>query len=108
MKNCKYCGEEFQPSPRGDACFVCKNGMYRYGLRRLDQIEMLDKQDNKCALCEKEVFLFEGRGKSGCVDHNHKTNTVRGILCQPCNTLLGLYESLNIDLNKINKYINKI
>jgi hypothetical protein len=65
---------------------------YDYGLRRLRGITIeeyktkLNLQGGICAICG-------GVNKNGsrlCLDHDHKTNLNRGILCRKCNTLLGL------------------
>lgn len=40
----------------------------------------LKAQDGKCAICRKPPKL-----KRLCVDHNHKTKKVRGLLCTYCN-----------------------
>jgi hypothetical protein len=42
-------------------------------------------QGNRCAICDDEL----GTGKQVHVDHCHRTNRVRGILCAKCNTGLG-------------------
>ena len=41
-------------------------------------------QENKCAICNKEP------DKPLFVDHCHKTGKIRDLLCQHCNTLLGM------------------
>ncbi len=46
---------------------------------------MLRDQNDRCAICEKEF------GGKPIPDHNHETGTVRGLLCRPCNTGLGLF-----------------
>jgi hypothetical protein len=54
----------------------------------LDQYEaMLTVQDGKCAICRTD----EPSHRHGlmCVDHDHKTGAVRGLLCHPCNMMLG-------------------
>jgi hypothetical protein len=51
---------------------------------------MLSEQGNCCAICKKRL---SGKGRSTdspTVDHCHKTGRVRGILCNPCNRVLGL------------------
>ena len=48
--------------------------------------EMLEAQGRRCAICGTDTP--NGRGGFH-VDHNHKTNTIRGILCHNCNVLLG-------------------
>jgi len=59
-----------------------------YGLTFEEFDSMLTKQDNCCAICKgKEPY---GRHKRFTVDHNHKTGEVRGLLCNRCNTALGL------------------
>lgn len=46
--------------------------------------EMKINQDNKCAIC------FIDFCKTPHIDHCHTTKTIRGLLCGPCNLLLGL------------------
>lgn len=64
-----------------------------YGIT-LDQYnEMLAKQSGVCAIClQPEKMMHGGKVKRLCVDHDHKTGKVRGILCHRCNTTLGQYE----------------
>lgn len=64
----------------------------KYGITLEDQEKMLRDQDNKCAICGKELFLFGSSKKiTAHVDHDHKTGKVRGLLCQECNTGLGKF-----------------
>ena len=50
----------------------------RYGIT-LEQFEaILEAQGNVCAVCKQG-------GKVFCVDHNHKTLKIRGIICLNCN-----------------------
>lgn len=52
------------------------------------------KQRNLCAICgQPETVKRNGVVRRLCVDHNHITGAVRGLLCTTCNTRLGLYES---------------
>jgi hypothetical protein len=43
---------------------------------------MMTAQGGKCAGCTRAVALV--------VDHDHKNGVVRGLLCNQCNTALGL------------------
>ena len=106
MKNCKHCGEKLDEKRRGLQCTTCKNGLDRYNLNKLQQIELYESQDKKCKLCNKPIVMFykENRNKLGLIDHHHSSNEVRGILCLPCNTTLGYIEN-NLDLEKIKEYI---
>lgn len=87
---------------RGSSCRICKDGLYRYGMNRLDMMSMLNAQDNKCAICNTSLEMFVGRS-GGFVDHCHATCKVRGILCNRCNTVVGVIE--NSDLARILEYI---
>jgi len=100
MKRCKHC--DIVHSMNGKSCRVCKDGMYRYNMTRLDMIALHESQGKKCAICEIELELFNDR-KGGFIDHCHRTRKVRGILCNRCNTVVGGLE--NADLSKILKYI---
>ena len=54
-----------------------------YGLNKKDVDQMLLDQDNKCAICKK------GFTKSPNIDHCHKTDKIRGLLCWNCNIGIG-------------------
>ena len=65
----------------------------KYGLTPEVYDQMLKDQNGKCPICQKQ--LREGWTKNhhknrACIDHCHKTNKVRGILCTMCNKGLGL------------------
>lgn len=47
---------------------------------------LIEKQNGRCAICNG--INAEGRRLS--IDHNHKNNKVRGLLCHHCNAALGL------------------
>lgn len=49
--------------------------------------ELYAAQNGKCAICNT-TFV----DKTPCVDHNHTTGEVRGLLCTTCNAGLGLFK----------------
>lgn len=57
-----------------------------YGIPAGGYERMLDLQGGVCAICRKRE---RWKGKSLCVDHDHKTGAVRGLLCNSCNTGLA-------------------
>ena len=61
--------------------------------------KLLIKQNFLCALCKKPETLKHQSGTPRllCIDHNHKTGAVRGLLCQKCNSGLGFFND-DIDL----------
>lgn len=62
----------------------------KYGIA-LDELAALrDAQFNRCEICSVEF----GARTSPCVDHDHDTGKVRGLLCKHCNFAIGhLYNS---------------
>lgn len=74
----------------------------RYGITLDDYNNMLFDQKGLCAICGTKSG--EGRQRL-VVDHCHKTGAVRKLLCQPCNTIVGMcFEDKNILLSAA-KYI---
>jgi len=66
----------------------------------------LASQEGKCAICSK-LLAWTDKHNTPHVDHCHKSGNVRGILCNRCNTVLGLcQESIQI-FNQLKKYLKK-
>jgi len=57
----------------------------RYKITENDYQNFLVKQNNSCAICKNT----EPGGLDWAIDHCHKTNIVRGLLCISCNTAIG-------------------
>jgi len=67
----------------------------KYGITRTRYEELLETQGGGCAFC--------GRTRRLCVDHDHNTGRVRGILCTPCNFAISASERFGLD--QIAKYL---
>jgi len=71
-----------------------KNLKYQYGITLDDYNRMLVQQNHTCAICHQPETMLHprsGRVKELAVDHCHSTGTVRGLLCNRCNTTIGLF-----------------
>lgn len=54
---------------------------------------LLASQGGVCAICHSEethVSPFTKSARRLCVDHDHQTGEVRGLLCSACNRAIGL------------------
>lgn len=69
-----------------------KRDMWSYDLKRLYDLSvedynlLLKKQFNCCRICGDQPSYRL------CVDHDHRTNKVRGLLCKTCNLGLGKFK----------------
>jgi hypothetical protein len=95
-------------------CKIClrenKKIHYDYGKSKLNRIKnkyniseselnkIYNTQDKKCKICKKEFDLIS-KHKGLYIDHCHKTEKVRGLLCMNCNRLLGNCND-NVDILK--------
>ena len=67
------------------------NRIYHYGLLPEAYIALIEKQSGVCAICHKpETRIIKGTVSTLSVDHDHKDNRIRGLLCDVCNKVLGL------------------
>jgi Recombination endonuclease VII len=76
----------------------------KYGLTREGKQELLESQGNCCAACGSNS---PNHKQGWVVDHCHKSNRVRGILCQPCNLTLGKVKDSPDHLRKLADYLEK-
>lgn len=82
----------------------------KYGIS-LDQFnDMMIEQKGLCGICGEQFKDNNTKGWGGkgeaCVDHDHKTGEVRGVLCRGCNLALSMIEDENFIL-KSRQYLKK-
>lgn len=62
-----------------------------YGIGLAEYDAMFAQQDGKCAICKQppgENVRAHWGGKL-CIDHDHTTGRIRGLLCNDCNLAVG-------------------
>lgn len=64
--------------------------------------EMLKSQDNRCATCPAITSIS---GRRLAVDHCHTTKKIRGLLCNECNTALGLLKEDENIIDNLKSYL---
>jgi len=74
----------------------------RYGLTLEDIDAILAAQNYKCKLCGEPLVETKR-----CIDHDHETGEIRGILCQKCNVGLGMFNDDSKKLKLAAKYLDK-
>jgi hypothetical protein len=106
MKQCRSCGVEKPLSEyhirrdngkhRND-CIECQRDkknekQYKelYGISLSDYDKLFEAQGGTCAFCH--LPQHDPRKNRLCVDHDHETGEVRGLLCSNCNVGLGLFK----------------
>jgi hypothetical protein len=61
-----------------------------FGLEPEDFERLLAEQKGVCSICgEPETSYRDGKLKALAVDHDHNTDTIRGLLCSRCNPMIG-------------------
>lgn len=75
-----------------------------YGISLAQYDELLSKQGNLCAVCLREASSFT---TNLCVDHDHKTGEIRGLLCNYCNRrLIGRHRDPEL-LIRMSRYVGQ-
>lgn len=73
----------------------------RYGITLKDKEEMLKNQGGLCLICKIDIK------NKACVDHNHKTDKIRSLLCDGCNTGIGMFKENIETMKKAIQYLKK-
>jgi hypothetical protein len=72
-----------------------------YGLTPEKYKVLLEEQDGVCAICRNpETFKNKDGLRPLCVDHDHASGKIRGLLCHSCNVALGHFGE---DLGRMEK-----
>ena len=98
--SCKDCGSTSRalkaPGPRCATCHRERREQARerahalriektYGITKEQYKALYEAQGGCCYICRRAT----GKTRKLSVDHDHKTGYVRGLLCRPCNGMLG-------------------
>ena len=81
--------KKYSKSDKGKALKRKEALTENYGIDEEEYNKILEKQVGLCAICGSDSPRRKG-SKNFAVDHNHTTMEVRGLLCHPCNVMIGL------------------
>lgn len=90
-------------------CDNCKTAgkfyisLRKYGVDEAEYFRMLNDQNGKCAACGQEPDNKVGFH----IDHDHKTGSVRGLLCHSCNVTLGHVKDDQKRLDDLIRYLRR-
>ena len=102
---CKECDKKRVKENHDPVAYRNAELQRRYGITQQDYEVMIAEQNKQCAICN--TTEPGGRHNRGyfVVDHCHTTGKVRKLLCNNCNTALGLVGD-NVDtLHKMINYL---
>lgn len=123
---CTVCGSSYQASARGsrETCgkYSCNRSHRNAAQPSLDELQGLANEygtRNRSRLADlvKERFWKEqchtcflcprilDSARSGCLDHDHKTGRIRGLLCKRCNSGLGYFDDDPERMIRAAKYV---
>lgn len=104
-KGCKRYCEECIPDS------TALKAWYDHGLTHKQVTAIFASQGNVCAGCKQSLLRgMKGSSRSRnnfCVDHDHVTGKIRGILCHRCNTILGLSKDSMDVLRSLSVYLEQ-
>lgn len=77
-----------------------RNNYKRAGIKDVDKAIELINSATSCSLCGAEE-------KRLCLDHDHVSGKIRGVLCYHCNQAIGLFQDNSSSMRKAADYIDK-
>ena len=75
----------------------------KYGLTRFDYWRLAAKQNYRCAICGDQSNC----GRALHLDHCHKSNRVRALICHGCNIAIGMIKEDAQTARAIADYLDK-
>jgi len=92
MSACKVCIKRKSRNDKEQGRIRNAELKRKYNIGLNEYLEMFNEQDGKCLICGANESTVRGESTtlSLSVDHNHDTGKIRGLLCQKCNSLIGM------------------
>jgi hypothetical protein len=119
-RKCRNCGTTLKFVSTCN-CFQCASGYnktahakqrnwkrtiaVKYGVEPEQYQQLLEQQNSVCAICGEKDTEFDNARL--CVDHDHMTQKVRGLLCRSCNLGLGSFGDDIVRLEAAIQYLTK-
>jgi hypothetical protein len=82
-----------------------KASLKKYGLTPTQYADMVNAQKGLCEICGSPPTDIHSSVL--CVDHDHQTGAVRGLLCHKCNGGMGLFMDNPDTLRKAAAYLDR-
>ncbi len=101
--SCPHCGTQTHLRGRCKECAREYSYNNKYGITIKDYDAMFLEQRGVCKICS--LPQTNKRCIHLCVDHDHDTGKVRGLLCDPCNRAIGLLKDDERLLQKAIDYL---
>lgn len=73
----------------------------KFGITLEERAEMLAAQGGRCLICKTDKPTRRG----WCIDHDHVSGAIRGVLCAPCNSFIGMAKESTAVLENAITYI---
>lgn len=70
---------------------TAKRRLRAYGITQEEFSYLLTEQNGRCIICSV-ILNNKVRNAAPCVDHDHATGKIRGVLCRQCNVGLGNFK----------------
>ena len=88
--NCQSCREDGK-AKQDIGTKRAKDFTKKYGITYSEYDDMLLAQNGRCAICKSTdpKGRWVENSRAFCVDHDHNSGKVRGLLCNTCNQGLG-------------------
>ncbi len=79
-----------------------KEILKRHNITLVQYDKMFEQQNGACIICGLPELSCRL-----CIDHDHETNEIRGLLCRSCNVRLGYFERMKNDgfIKKADRYL---
>ena len=79
----------------------------KYGISYDQFKQKFIDQNGKCACCGIEFKMNGKSSERACVDHNHKTQQIRDLLCGRCNLAAGNVLDSSYKASQLARYLQK-
>ncbi len=75
----------------------------KFGMTVEQYDNLMKSQGGVCKICNK----LPDNGRKLCVDHDHESSQIRGLLCDNCNRALGLFNDSVALMEEAISYLKK-